>query len=94
MNETKFKFIESQLKLQKIILRGRRFTIEEKIFSLFLMKQSQRGYRLLQKVFALASHKTLMMLLNKIPIECGLKNLILKVLKTSVDKMDHRSRHL
>lgn len=38
-------FMQIQCRENKKIIKGRRFTIEEKILALSIMKQSPRGYR-------------------------------------------------
>lgn len=38
---------------------GRRFTIEYKVFTLFLYKQSDKAYRVLAKTFVLPSRKSI-----------------------------------
>lgn len=53
VNSDTFNFIISQLKLQKYKPKGRRFTMQDKVFGLSLYKQSPKGYRLLSKIFCL-----------------------------------------
>lgn len=84
INKPTLNFLISQIKMQSKHPRGRRFSLDDKIFTLALMKQSPKGYRLLQKVFALPSRKTLMAVLNRVPFGCGLNQQILKVLEASV----------
>uniref|UniRef100_A0AAR5P3G2 THAP9-like helix-turn-helix domain-containing protein n=1 Tax=Dendroctonus ponderosae TaxID=77166 RepID=A0AAR5P3G2_DENPD len=52
-------FILSQTRNQKLKPRGRRFSLEDKIFALSIYKQSGKGYRFLSKIFSLPSRKTL-----------------------------------
>lgn len=59
----------------------------DKIFALTLYKQSAKGYRLLQKTFALPSKKTLTNMLNKIPFNTGLNQCMRNVLGQNVKKM-------
>lgn len=47
VNLTSLNFIISQIRLLLKKSKGRRFSIEDKIFALSLLKQSGRGYRLL-----------------------------------------------
>lgn len=63
VNTATFRFIDSQLQQQHKRSRGRRFSLDDKMFALSLMKQSPKGYRLLQHTFALPSRKTLMMVI-------------------------------
>lgn len=92
VNYTTLNFLQSQIAMQSKKSRGRRFSIEDKIFSLSLLKQSPRAYRLLQKTFALPSRKTLMKVLSQVPFEIGLNSHILNALKVSVSKMDPENR--
>jgi hypothetical protein len=61
------KFYKLSMRLQLKKSRGRRFTMEDKIFALSLLKHSPRAYKLLEKTFALPSRKKLMALLNEVP---------------------------
>lgn len=81
VNETSCKFIMPQIKLQKHKSRGRKFTMDDKVFALSIKKQSPKEYRLLQKVFALPSRKNLNMLLNQIPFNSGINDEIIRSLK-------------
>lgn len=72
VNNMSLNFINSQLRLQSKQSRGRRFSIEDKIFALSLMKQRPKAYRLLKRTFALPSRRTLMALLSRVPIYCGI----------------------
>jgi exonuclease VII large subunit len=49
VNKTTFKFLQSQITQQLKKPKGRRPTLNDKLLSLALFKQSARGYRLLQK---------------------------------------------
>ncbi|CAH0546446.1 unnamed protein product, partial [Brassicogethes aeneus] len=92
VNQITLNFIHSQIAMQSKRSRGRRYSLEDKIFALSLLKQSPRGYRLLQKTFALPSRKVLMDLLNKVPFRTGLNRHILEAMKLSVQKMDEADR--
>lgn len=63
LNEPSYNFLMSQLQQQKIKPKGRRYSLNDKIFGLSLMKQSPKGYKLFRKVFAMPSRKTLTNLL-------------------------------
>jgi len=56
---------ESQIRTQSKKSKGKRFTLDDKIFALSLFKQSGKAYKLLQKVFALPCKSLLMSLLQK-----------------------------
>ncbi|KOB65014.1 hypothetical protein OBRU01_23343 [Operophtera brumata] len=51
---------------------GRRFSVEEKIIALSIMKQSPKCYRFLRKIFILPAAQTLTKLLNKANIKPGI----------------------
>lgn len=84
MNETSMNFFKTQLKVQSVSPRGRRFSIEDKEFALSLYKSSAKTYRLLSKTFALPSRKTIMNLLHQLPIPPGLNHQIFDHLKIIV----------
>lgn len=93
LNRTTINFLTSQLKMQRKKPKGRRFTIENKILSLALMKQSPRGHKLLRKLFALPSRKTLMAILNNIPFNCGVNEHMFKVLEVAVQSMKNINKY-
>lgn len=92
LNKTTRNFFLMQLKLQKLKPKGRRFTLEDKLLSLVLYKQSPSAYRLWKKIFALPSKKTLTNLLRMVPMQSGINPHILNSLKTSVAKMEPENR--
>ncbi|KAI4470999.1 hypothetical protein MML48_1g04187 [Holotrichia oblita] len=59
LNEPSCKFLLSQIRLQTQKPKGRRFNIDDKVLALEILKQSPKGYKLLQRLFALPSRKTL-----------------------------------
>lgn len=83
-------FIASQIRTQPLKPRGRRFTIDDKIFALSLFKQSGKAYRMLSKVFALPSKKSILDLLRKIPFEPGINHHIFENLKKHVNKIKNK----
>lgn len=87
LNVDSFYFINSQMSLQKKTPRSRRYTLENKIFSLSLLKASQRGYRHLQKTFSLPSRRTLVEMLSKIPFNCGVNEKVFNNLEQSAKNM-------
>ena len=84
--EPTYNFVLSQLKNQKRHLQGRRFSLDDKIFALTLLKQSPKGYSLLKKIFALPSRKTLMAVLNRVTFNVGVNNHIMKCLGKVLEK--------
>lgn len=59
VNETTIQLFLSQVRNQKLHPKGRRFTLDDKIFALSLFKQSGKSYRFISKILALPSRKTL-----------------------------------
>jgi hypothetical protein len=92
VNLTTWDFIKSQIQQQNKRKRGRRFSLEDKLMGLLLMKQSPKGYKLLKKNFALPSRKTLTNLLNKVPFRPGINIHILNTLKKQVEKLPEIDR--
>lgn len=88
INVTTANFFNSQMKMQQKKKKGRRFTVDDKIFALSILKQSPKCYKLLQRTFALPSRKTLLTLLNKVPFNCGINQQIFKSLEKDVKKME------
>ncbi|KAF2891805.1 hypothetical protein ILUMI_14368, partial [Ignelater luminosus] len=91
VNSDTFNFIIFQLKLQKYKPKGRRFTMQDKVFALSLYRQSPKGHRLLSKIFCLPSRKTIMTLLNKLPFMCGINTHVFDHLKkvAQMKPLDH-----
>lgn len=85
LNDITQKFFKNQLKSQSVSPRGRRFTLDDKLFALSLYKSSAKAYRVMSKMFALPSRKTLTDLLQKIPLEPGINNQIVEHLKLIVN---------
>lgn len=73
--------------------KGRRYTIEEKLLSLALYKESGTGYRFLSKFFCLPSKRSLMRLLNLIPITPGINSFLMENLKTATTNFKRREKH-
>lgn len=92
LNSRSLNFINSQLRMQQKNPRGRRFTLDDKVFALSLLKQGPKAYKLLRSTFALPSRRTLMNLLNKIDFKVGIIPKIMDVLKDTVEKMDEIDR--
>ncbi|KAK9686274.1 Transposase protein [Popillia japonica] len=93
LNALVFQFISSQIKLQKVSPKLRRFTLDDKLLSLVLMKQSPKGYSFLSKIFALPNRKTLTNLLSRVPIETEIRYAVMKTLQKTVQEMKLLDRH-
>ncbi|KAJ8979994.1 hypothetical protein NQ317_016657, partial [Molorchus minor] len=86
-------FIKSQINAIGKDPRGRRYTTEDKIMGLILHKQSGRAYRTMQKLFCLPSRKTLMALLNRIPLGAGINDCIFQNLKINAAMLRPEERY-
>ncbi|XP_050515515.1 uncharacterized protein LOC126890548 [Diabrotica virgifera virgifera] len=93
VNPLTYTFILSQIRTQQQKLKGRKFTIDEKVLALTLFKGSGKGYKLLSKIFSLPSKRTLTNLLNKIKLNPGINEIMFEMLQKSVHKMTPRDRH-
>lgn len=87
LNKISLNFFKSQQQTQNYKPRGRRFTLEDKIFALSVYKQSGKAYRFLSKIFSLPSRKVLTAILNKIPFRCGINDCIFNHLKQSIKNL-------
>ncbi|KAF2886276.1 hypothetical protein ILUMI_19895 [Ignelater luminosus] len=93
VNPTTYNFILQQIRNQKLPSKVRRFTLEEKIFAVTLLKASGKGYRLLSKIFALPSVRTLTNLLSKLPFGTGINKQLFNSLKETVQKLPSKDRN-
>ncbi|XP_063371190.1 uncharacterized protein LOC134659477 [Cydia amplana] len=59
LNKKAKAFLLMQLRLARKNKMARRFTFQDKLFALALMKQSPKGYKLLENIFALPTKRTL-----------------------------------
>lgn len=66
--------------------------MDDKIFALSLYKQTPRGYRYLQKVFALPSKATINKLLTLVPMETGVNSMIFKCLEENIKTMTKEAK--
>ncbi|XP_050053968.1 uncharacterized protein LOC126549288 isoform X2 [Aphis gossypii] len=85
-------FTRLQLRESKMKPKGRRFTLNEKLMSLSLYKQSPKSYRLLAKMFVLPCRKTLTNMLTSVPINTGIDPTLIKVLKENVKSLKPQHR--
>lgn len=76
------RFIRSQIELVGKSPRGRRFTMEDKILGIILHKQSNKTYKILQKLFCLPTSKTLNALLKGMGIRAGINKSIFKSMES------------
>ncbi|CAB3232073.1 unnamed protein product [Arctia plantaginis] len=67
--------------------RGRRFTLQEKLVSLSITKQSSKGYRFLRKIFKLPSRQILLQLLHQANFKPGINSNTIEQLKKATEAM-------
>lgn len=79
--------IHSQFREVSKKKQGRRFTMEEKVPALLIMKQSPKCYRLLRKIFILPAPQTLTKLLQKCFIQPGINKNIFSQLQKRCENM-------
>ncbi|XP_072941324.1 uncharacterized protein, partial [Epargyreus clarus] len=72
--------------------RGRRFTMNEKIMALTILKQSPKAYKLLYKMFTLLSKRCLQTMLKTFNLKPGINNNILMGLKNIVKNLSHEKK--
>ncbi|XP_063538135.1 uncharacterized protein LOC134747440 [Cydia strobilella] len=92
MNSVAKKFLWMQIKLCTKKKQGRRFSLEEKVIALSIMKQSPKCYRFLQRIFILPSKTTLNNLLTNVNIEAGINPQVFNVIKREVSKWPKAKR--
>ncbi|XP_063237793.1 uncharacterized protein LOC134539574 [Bacillus rossius redtenbacheri] len=88
-----YNFIMSQIRTQKHKPKGRRFTLNDKIFALSVLKQSPKGYKLLSKYFSLPSKRLLNNLLQKLDFKPGINMRVMAHLKETVTKLNQKDRY-
>lgn len=92
LNTTTLAFFHSQIKSQTVKPRDRRFSLQDKILSLSILKNSPKAYRFLSTIFALPSKKTLTNLLNHITFEAGINDHIIKNLTHQATRLKPNDR--
>ncbi|KAF6210867.1 hypothetical protein GE061_013978 [Apolygus lucorum] len=68
--------------------RARRWTVAEKLIALSLYKRAPRSYRFLATMFTLPTPRTLVTLLNKVPLKPGVNSHVFDSIKNAIDKCD------
>lgn len=84
MDRIRGRFFQSQVENIERRSQGRRYSLEDKVLALAFFKQCGSGYKLLSRIFALPSRRTVTRLLNRIPVTPGLCEPIFDVLKAEV----------
>ncbi|KAH9636393.1 hypothetical protein HF086_011250 [Spodoptera exigua] len=85
-------FLFMQLRQVQKSKMARRFSLEEKLLALLLMKQSPKGYRLLEKMFALPNKRTLIRLSEKVSMEPGLNPQIFEHISRTCQNWDNQQK--
>lgn len=93
LNKQSSNFVHAQLKNVGKKRKGWRFTNDQKILCLTILKTSPKCYRLLRKIFTLPSKQTLMKTINKFPFNVGLNSNVMKCLQNTVAKMDNKDKY-
>ncbi|KAF6203192.1 hypothetical protein GE061_003610 [Apolygus lucorum] len=68
--------------------RARRWTVAEKLIALSLYKRAPRSYRFLATMFTLPTPRTLVTLLNKVPLKPGINSHVFDSIKQIINKRD------
>lgn len=84
MNSLARKIFSMQVKMCTTKPKGRRFTLEEKLIALSILKQGPKSYRFLQKIFILPSESTLKKLVAKLNVTTGINQQIFNAMKDEV----------
>lgn len=84
MNPLAKTMLMMQLKLYKKKEKARRFTLDEKLIALSILKQGPKSYRFLQKIFVLPSTTTLKKMVSKLNIDSGINIQIFESIKEEV----------
>lgn len=92
MNDVTKTFIQSQLRLLRKKPRGRRFSLDDKIFALSICRRGPKVYKLLLTMFALPRKRTLMKMLEKIPFNVGVNPAIMTSLQKAVQKLSNPNK--
>lgn len=85
-------FINMQIKEAGKKMKGRRFSLREKVLALSLYKPSPKAYRLLSEICILPKQKTLQKLLQNVDVLPGVNEKIFANLKKKVAKMPSHHR--
>lgn len=81
-----------QFREHKKGMRGRRFTLEEKIMALSIFKQSPKGYRFFRKIYILPSPQTLVKLLRIADIKPGIHKKTINQIKKATENLSVEDR--
>lgn len=88
LNKQAKTFMLMQLKQVQKSKMARRFTLDEKLLALLLIKQSPKGYKLLENMFALPNKRTLIRLSEKVSMDPGLNPKIFEHITRNCESWD------
>lgn len=85
-------FLLMQLKQCGKKKMARRFSLDEKLIALMVMKQSPKAYKLLENMFALPNKRTLHRLSEGISIKSGLTSQVFKYIENKIKKWEIKQK--
>ena len=87
-------FIERQIILHDSKTTHRRYAVSDEMMALSIFYQSHKAYKLLSKLFALPSARTLQWSLQNTNILPGFNDSVFRALKTKIDAMNDKDRYV
>ncbi|CAH0406564.1 unnamed protein product [Chilo suppressalis] len=84
MNPYAKQILEMQINLCTKKKKGYRFSLQEKLIALSVLKQSPKGYRFLRRIFILPSKSTLNKMVMKLNIQTGISSQVFESLNREV----------
>ncbi|KAL0870915.1 hypothetical protein ABMA27_004745 [Loxostege sticticalis] len=93
MNPIARKILWMQVHLCTKKTKGRRFTDEEKMIALAIMKQSPRSYKFLRRIFILPSGRTINKLISNLKVDSGINSQIFRAIKTEVENWPEAKKY-
>lgn len=93
LSDNATRFFNMQITQSGKKLKGRRFSLDEKILALSLYKPSPKSYRILRKMCVLPSRRCLQSLLQAVRLNPGYNDRIFQHLKKRISKLPEKHRH-
>jgi len=87
------RFLLSQIRESRKGKKGRRFTVDDKVFALALWKRSGRAYNFLSESFVLPAKTTLNRFLQNVKISPGINDQVFQNLENVAKKMKAVDKH-
>lgn len=91
MSKTTKNFLISQLRCAKKSPKGRRWTMEDKCFTLALFKRNPSGYNFLKKLVTLPTKRTILSFLGKVPFSAGMNPHIFEHIDSTITNPSDRN---